>query len=98
MLDGAIGAVGTRGAGAGELPEPYLRALRNHRDISDAERSAVLGENDGPLDVVNLIDLSDLADIDLLKAFLNETAAGVGIVVGELLFNLGEAQAVGDQF
>ena len=68
------------------------------RNVFDAERGAVLGENDGLLDVVNVIDQADLADVDLLQAFLNETAAGIGVVVGELLLDLGEAQTVGDEF
>ena len=80
---------------AGELAQPDLRALRNHGNVFDAERRAVLGEDDGLLDVVNVIDQSDLADIDLLQALLNETAAGVGVVVGELLLDLGETQSVG---
>ena len=46
----------------------------------------------------DVIDQPDFADVDLLQALLNETAAGIGVVVGELLLDLGEAQAVGDQF
>ena len=40
----------------------------------------------------------DFAHVDLLQTLLDEAAAGVGVVVGELLLDLGEAQAVGDQF
>ena len=77
--------------GASELTQPYLRTLRNHGNISHAKRRSVLGEDDSLLNVMNLIDQSDLADIDLLQAFLNEAAAGIRIVVAELLFDLGEA-------
>ena len=85
-------------AGAGELAEPDFWALRNDGDVFNAERRAILGENDGLLDVVDFIDLPDFADVDLLQAFLNETAAGVGVVVGQLLLDLGKTQAVGDEF
>ena len=37
------------------------------------------------------------ADVDLLQARFDEAAAGVGVVVGELLLHLRQAQAVGDQ-
>ena len=40
---------------------------------------------------------ADLADVDLLLALLDEAAAGVGVVVGELLLDLADAEAVGDE-
>jgi hypothetical protein len=89
MLDGAMGAVGARDTRSGELAESDLGALGNYRYIFHADGSAILGENDGLLDVVNVIHLSDFADIDLLQALLDETAAGIGVVVGELLLDLG---------
>jgi hypothetical protein len=84
-----MGAVGARDARAGELAQADFRALRNDGNVFYADRGAALGENDGLFDVVNFIDLSDFADIDLLQALLDETAAGIGVVVGELLLDLG---------
>ena len=42
-------------------------------------------------------DQSDVAHIDLLQTLLDEASTGVDVVVGELLLDLGQAQAVGDQ-
>jgi hypothetical protein len=36
--------------------------------------------------------------VDLLRALLDEAAAGVGVVVGDLLLDLANAEAVGDEF
>jgi hypothetical protein len=66
-------------------------ALRNYSNVSYSERNAVLGDDDGLLDVADVIYLPDFADIDLLQALLNETSAGVGIVIGELLLDLSNA-------
>ena len=46
------------------------------------------------------LDVSDqthFADIDLLQAGLDKAAAGIDVVVGELLLHLGEAEPVSDQ-
>jgi hypothetical protein len=40
---------------------------------------------------------ADLADVDLQLALLDEVAAGVDVVVGDLLLNLGDGKAVGDE-
>ncbi len=84
--------------GSGKLAEPDLRALGNDGNVLHAERRAVLGEDDGLFDIVDAIDQADFAHVDLLQAFLDEAAAGVGVVVGELLLDLGQAQAIGDEF
>ena len=44
------------------------------------------------------VDQSDGAHVDLLQTLLDETSAGVHVVVGELLLDLGQAQAIGDEF
>ena len=46
---------------------------------------------------MHVVDQADLADVDLLLALLDEAAAGVDVVVGELLLHLADAEAVGDQ-
>ena len=46
---------------------------------------------------MNTVDQSDSANVDLLQTLLYEAAAGVGIVVGQLLFDLRNAQTVGNQ-
>ena len=47
---------------------------------------------------MDTVDQSDGADVDLLQTLLDEASAGVDVVVGELLLDLGQAQAVGDEF
>ncbi len=49
------------------------------------------------LDVVHVLHQADGAHVDLLQARFDEAAAGVDVVVGELLLHLADAQAVGDQ-
>ena len=39
---------------------------------------------------------ADFADVDLLLALLDEAAAGVDVVGGELLLDLADGEAVGD--
>ena len=83
--------------GSGELAEPDLRALRDDGDIFYAERSAVLGGDDCVFDVLDVRDQSHFPDIDLLQAGFDKAAARIRIVVCELLLDLGETEAVGDQ-
>ena len=66
-------------------------------DIADAEGRAVLRLEHGLFDVVNVGEQADGAHIDLLQPCLDEAAAGVDVVVGELLLHLADAEAVGDQ-
>ncbi len=40
---------------------------------------------------------ADFADVDLLLALLDEVAAGVDVVVGDLLLDLADGEAVGDE-
>ena len=47
---------------------------------------------------LHVSDQAHFANIDLLQPGFDEAAACVGVVVGELLFHLGDAEAVGDQF
>ena len=46
---------------------------------------------------LTLSNSSQLAHVDLLQAFLDEAASGVDVVVLQLLFDLRQAQSVGDQ-
>ena len=83
--------------GFADLAEPDLGALLDNRNILDADRRAgrCLDER-----VLNLLDILVKAlglHVDLLGAGDDEAAAGVGVVIGELLLHLGNAQAVGDQ-
>ena len=84
--------------GSGKLSEANLRTLRNHGNILHPERRAILGHDDRPFDVLDTVDQPDGAHVDLLQTLLDEASAGVHIVVGELLLDLGQTQAVGDQF
>ena len=75
---------------AGELAQPDLRPLRHHGDILHAQRRAVLGREHRVLDVVHVADQAHFAHVDLLQAGFDEAAAGVDVVVGELLLHLAE--------
>ena len=47
--------------------------------------------------VLNVLDHADFADIHLLLALLDKAAASIRVVVRELLFDLADAQSVGDE-
>ena len=81
-----------------ELAQTDLRTLLHDRDIFDLQRRPGLGREHGVFDVVDVRDEADFADVDLLQAGFDETAAGVGVVIGELLLDLPDAESVGDQF
>jgi hypothetical protein len=49
------------------------------------------------LDVVDVAVQANLADVDLLFSLFDEAAAGVLVVVGQLLFQLADGEPVGDQ-
>ena len=90
----AVGAVN----GLADLAQPDLRPLRRPSRCRST-RSGV------PFLVLRTVcsmscdvgDEADRAHVDLLQAGLDEAAAGVHVVVGELLLDLADAQAVGDQ-
>jgi hypothetical protein len=77
-----------------ELAQPDLRTLRHHGDISHADGSAVLGRDHRVLDVLYVPDQAHFLNIDLLQAGFDKAAAGVGVVVGELLLHLADAQSI----
>jgi hypothetical protein len=83
--------------GARELAQADLGPLGNNGNIFDTERCSALGHQYSVLDIVNVSDQAYFADVDLLKTGLNETSARVGIVVRELLLDLGEAQPIRDE-
>jgi len=71
--------------------------LRNGCDVLDLDCRAILGLDDGVLDVLHAGEEAHGLDVDLLRALLDEAAAAVGVVVGDLLLYLADAQPVGDQ-
>ena len=80
-----------------ELAQPHLGALFHHADVANAQGRAVLGGEHGVGDVLHIAHQAHFAHIDLLRACLDEIAAAVDIVVGELLLHLIDVQAIGDQ-
>src|ERR1700722_5046211 len=81
---------------------PYLsqtnaRALGYGGDVFHAKGGTVFRGEDGLLDVLDVAEQAHDADIDLLQAGFDEATAGVGVVVSELLLDLGDAQAMGDE-
>ena len=81
-----------------ELAEPNLRALVDDGDVLDPERGAALGHDDRVLDVLDVSDLAHFANVDLLQPGLDEAAPSIGIVTGQLLLHLPDAESVGDEF
>src|SRR5271169_433219 len=75
--------------GSRKLTEANLRTLRNHGNVLDPQRRAILGYDDGAFDVLGTVDQSHRPHVDLLQTLLNEAAAGVDVVAGELLLDLG---------
>ncbi len=65
-----------------------LRALLHRRDIADPHRRSILRLDHCPADVIYIPHLTDHPHVDLLQADLDEAAAGVGVVPGQLLFHL----------
>ena len=56
-----------------------------------------LVSQDRVFDIVHVPDQPHFPDVDLLQAGFEEAAAGIDVVVGELLLHLAETQPVGDQ-
>ena len=79
------------------LTEADLGALRNHGDVFDTERRPILRFDYRLLDVRDIPNQSHRAHINLLRALLDKTPARVRVGIRELLFNLRQTQAVGDQ-
>ena len=81
-----------------KLAQPDLRTLRYDGNVLHPKRRAALGCNDRVLDILDVSDQTYFPDIDLLQPGFDEAAARIGIVIGELLLHLGDAESVGDQF
>ncbi len=58
---------------------------------------AVLGFDDGVFNVLHGGVEAERLNVDLLRALLNKAAAAVGVVIGDLLLDLADAQAIGDE-
>ncbi len=94
LADGSCGET----AGLADLAEANLGALYDGGDVFDVEGGAGLSLEQGVFYVVDVAVEADLADVDLLPALLDEVAAGVDVVVGDLLLDLADGEAVGDEF
>jgi hypothetical protein len=79
------------------LTQPDLGPLRDRGHIADAERRAILGLDHRLLDVPDAGHHAERPHIDLLQPLLDEAAAGIHVVAGELLLELPDVQAIGHQ-
>src|SRR5579875_101313 len=72
------------------------RRVANHdfADIADAHRHAVLAADHDIADILEIADQADSADVIKLAALRIKSAAGVGVVVGKLLYHRGNAEVV----
>ena len=75
-------------------PNRIFGPLDHVRDVLDAKRRAALGFQDGLLDVLHAAEEPERADVHLLQAFFHKAAAGIDVVVGQLLLDLADAQSV----
>ena len=75
-----------------KLAESDLWALGYNRNVLHPEGRAIFADDDRLGNVLSPVNQSDGTDVDLLQTFLDEASACVRIVIGELLFDLGEAQ------
>ena len=83
--------------GATDLAEANLGALRNGCNVFDLDGRAVRGLDDGILNILNTGEEAGGLHVNLLRALLDEAAAAVGVVAGDLLLDLGDAQSIGDE-
>ena len=80
-----------------DLAQANLRALHNRGDILDPKRCSIRSLENGSLDILHVAIEADFTDVDLLLPLLDEAATGIGVVVGELLLHLANAQTIGDE-
>ncbi len=81
-----------------KLAQTDLRTLCHSRNITDVQRRPILGFDHGVGDVAHVVRHADFTYVHLLQARLDEASSGVGVVVGELLLHLADAESVGDEF
>src|SRR5580692_893183 len=79
------------------LAESNLGTLRHDRNILHPQRRAIFCQDDCLRDVLGAVDQSDGAHVDLLQPLFYEASSCIGVIGGELLLDLRQAQAVGDQ-
>ena len=83
--------------GLADLPQANLRPLHDLGNILDPQRRSVRRFENGLLNILHIAKETYFADVDLLLPLLNKAAAGVDVVVGQLLFHLADAQSEGDE-
>ena len=83
--------------GSCHVAQADFGALSNFSDVFHPQGGAGLGFEDSLLDVAHAGEQAESADIHLLHPDLYKAAAGIDVVVGELLLHLADAQSVGDE-
>ncbi len=83
--------------GPSHVAQTDLWPLNHVGNVLDADGGAGLSLNYRLLDILDTLEESKLADIHLLHAQVDEAAAGVGVVDGQLLFHLADAQPIRHQ-
>ena len=78
-------------------PKRILGPWRHFRDVFYAQGGSGLSFQNGLLDVAHVGEEPEGAHVHLLHPDFNEAAAGVDVVVGELLLHLADAQSVRDE-
>src|SRR5580658_9667603 len=83
--------------GSGHAPQPNSGAPVDYSYVLDANWSPIRSRQHGVLDILHTAVKSECADVQLLQTLFDEAAAGVHVVDGQLVLNLADAQAVGDE-
>ena len=81
-----------------DLAQANLGSLLDDGDIFHANVRTIDRHDDRVFDVLDISVQALCLNVDLLGTSLDKAAAAVGIVEGQLLLNLGDAQPVADQF
>src|SRR5260370_20731657 len=80
-----------------DLAESNLWTLYHGSNIFNPQPSAGLALENCLFDVLDISVKADLTNINLLLALLDEAAAGVRVICGELLFDQTDAESIGDE-
>src|SRR5277367_486720 len=83
--------------GRADLSQANFGALGDGGDVFHPQHRSVFGGDGGVLDVRHATEKTHDPDIDLLQSRFDETATGISVVIGQLLFHLPDAEAVGNQ-
>ena len=84
--------------GPRHAPQSNSWALPHHCKILYPKSRSVLSRQNGLRDILGILIEPERTDVHLLEAGLHKAAAGIHVVVGQLLLHLANTQSVRDEF